>query len=264
MPPPGDEHADASHRGVGGYWNLSKSPLQILVFLLPLVLGYEISLMTVLRRDEINISAHEGLRRAFEVFGIGDDGLLIGLHLPAILLVVVLLVWHMLSRKPWTVSGSGLALMMVEAVLLTVPLIVVSQVISRAGGIHDATGVLTAAPRGVGDLGVISRLAVSVGAGLYEELVFRMLIIAVVHTIVVDVLKQSVPLGACLGIAVSAILFTLYHPGYNETSARAVFLLFAGVYFGVIFILRGFGIVVAAHTLYDVAAVLNLPQTDAL
>ena len=61
---------------------------------------------------------------------------------------------------------------------------------------------------------------------------------------------------------ISAVLFALYHPlktgaGVLEIR-RAAFFLLAGVYFGVLYVVRGFGIAVATHALYDIAVVVLL------
>jgi hypothetical protein len=58
-----------------------------------------------------------------------------------------------------------------------------------------------------------------------------------------------------LMVFVSAGLFALYH--YWDTSEPFVGRIFAfrtaaGVYFGVIFLLRGFGVTAASHAVYDI------------
>ena len=73
------------------------------------------------------------------------------------------------------------------------------------------------------------KLAVSIGAGLYEELVFRMLLIAFIHTVVCNVFKQSNLAGITAGILISAILFALYHDLPNAGSLSAITLFFYSV-----------------------------------
>jgi membrane protease YdiL (CAAX protease family) len=106
------------------------------------------------------------------------------------------------------------------------------------------------------ELSFWSKMAISVGAGLYEELMFRMLLIAVIHTLLVDVGKASEGLGATIAVIISAAAFAWYHksPGVAMTAQQAMFYVLAGLYFGAIYVLRGFGIVVAVHALYDVIA----------
>ena len=55
-------------------------------------------------------------------------------------------------------------------------------------------------------------MSISIGAGLYEELLFRMMLIAVLHTLLVDVGKLASPVGATIAVVISAAAFTAYHP----------------------------------------------------
>ena len=109
----------------------------------------------------------------------------------------------------------------------------------------------------IGDLGLFEKVSVSIGAGLYEELVFRMLIIALIHTIVCYSNKFSDLTGLAVSVIVSAILFSLYHDLPVTGTLPPIALFFygvAGVYLGILYVLRGFGITAAAHTTYDVIA----------
>ena len=101
------------------------------------------------------------------------------------------------------------------------------------------------------------KIAVSIGAGLYEELVFRMLLIAFIHTVMCNVFKLSDLTGITLGVIISAILFALYHDLPNAGSLSALTLFFfsvAGIYLGILYISRGFGIAAATHAAYDLVA----------
>jgi len=225
--------------------------LQILSFLFPLVVVFELSLALVLRRGAFvtSVSAHGGLVRFFEIFNINVTG---GLFVGGIAIVVVMLVWHLLNRDPWIVDVKVLGVMAIESLILTAPLLMISQLVTRA----PLAATSASAAVQVAQLSPLAKVAISVGAGLYEELIFRMLLIAVIHTILVDVGKASQTLGAGIAVAVSAALFSWYHG--PAALQPAVFYFLAGVYFGVIYIARGFGIVVAVHTMYDIVTILAL------
>lgn len=213
---------------------------------------YEVALVSVLRSESVNIDAHRRLREFFESFGLYPAGM----YLPGVVLLVVLLVWHLLAREKWTIDARALGLMAIESALLVLPLFVFSQIIAR---FTVPALMLSDDPTNISRYSVLARLSISVGAGLYEELIFRMLVIAVIHAIVVDVAKQKEVVGATIGILISAILFTVYHP--HLTTTRTAFFFVAGCYFGLIYIWRGFGIVVATHAIYDIITVLTLPDT---
>jgi hypothetical protein len=203
--------------------------------------------------DGLNVStveAHRQLLQAFSTFGIQPTG---GLYLGGIAIVVVLLVWHVLTRQPWRVDVPALGLMILESLVLTLPLLLLSHLISRFA---LATGGASA----FDDLNLASRIAISVGAGLYEELAFRMIMIAVIHTLLVDLCRLPHRLGITIAVVASAIAFMAYHdlsgPHGGYSARRIAFFLLAGLYFGVIFAARGFGIVVGTHALYDVLTVV--------
>lgn len=239
--------------GRADYWELSRRPLQILAFLLPLVIAYELCLALLLRLEAqdqvVTISAHKTILQAFEWFGLAPLG---GCYLGGIVIIVVLLIWHVFNRDPWRINYPALASMAIESLLLVFPLLAIGQVIRMLAPV-SLTALATAGASGFPQgLGLPAELALSVGAGLYEELVFRMLLIAVIHAILVDFGRASHNLGAVIAVLVSAAAFAWYHP-LNGVADLAFYFL-AGLYFGSIYVIRGFGIVVAAHIVYDILA----------
>ena len=292
--------ADGAPRPAG-YFAEAQRPLHILAFLLPLLLAYELGALLYLSGGDgapRTIAAWGMLARFFEMFGA------FGFHLPAALLVTVLVIWHVLQRDPWRVRTPVLAGMAMEACLWTVPLtillIVLQSVVGREGSPPAAAVVVQAGDaEALRSLPWQARLTISAGAGLYEELLFRMIGIAAVHAVLVDVMRLSNRVGGTVAVAVSAGAFALYHiraggpavglwgrvvvwglatggggPGAGA-GAAAPFALYhiraggpavglwwllpyfvAGVYFGVLYLTRGFGLVVGVHFLYDVVALL--------
>jgi hypothetical protein len=97
------------------------------------------------------------------------------------------------------------------------------------------------------------------GGGIYEEFVFHLIGIVLIMAIFVDGLtlpKIPVAIGA---VAVTGVLFALSHmnipPFYGmETFSPEVFTfrIVAGLYLGALFILRGFGIAVGAHVMWNI------------
>jgi membrane protease YdiL (CAAX protease family) len=258
--------AEASHT----YWDRSKQPLEILALVAPLVVVYEIGLVWALRaeRGTITNRAHEGLLRVFDAVGI--DIMLMAL--PAAAVLVVLVTWQFLSRRPWSLDLPTLGLMVIESAAAALPLAVFAQVVARSSAAWESMGAMSlgdaapaalAAAGGPESLGLLGKVSLAIGAGVYEELIFRMALIALLHTLFVDAMRMSERWGIALAIAISAALFAIYHPlGADHGGidwARATFFLGAGAYFGVIYVMRGFGIAVGAHAAYDLLAVVALP-----
>ncbi len=250
--------------GAPSYWHASRKPLQILAFLTPLVIAYELGLAMFLRSREgvLTNKAHETLLLFFDTFGLTAAG---GLYLGGAAILVVLIIWHLLAHDPWRIDPATPALMAAESLGLTIPLLVLAFIIggSTAAAALPATGTATAPD--LAQLSIWAKLSISIGAGLYEELLFRMMLIAVLNTLLVDVGKLASPVGAAIAVVISAAAFTGYHPLKDATGAlswrRIVFYFLAGLYFGVVYVTRGFGIVVGTHAFYDILVVSMLSDT---
>jgi membrane protease YdiL (CAAX protease family) len=234
--------------------------LTILIFLLPLVALYEYGAARYLAGDETRpvetIRAHRLLHEFFDAFGVS------GLYLPGVALVVVLLVWHLLRRDRWRVRPAALGGMLLESIAWTIPLLVLGQMVGRAvqAPLGDVAALALAAPQaGIAALEWPARATIAIGAGLYEELLFRFVAIGGLHFVAVDLLGLKDATGKVVAVVASAAAFALYHdvvladaPGLLQ----AGFFFLAGCYFGLVFVLRGFGVVVGVHTLYDLVVLL--------
>ncbi|MBL8887654.1 MAG: CPBP family intramembrane metalloprotease [Phycisphaerales bacterium] len=243
-----------------GYWRLSMAPLHILVFLLPLIIVYEFGSLWYLQDATgvmRTVSARNLLGRFFDVFGASS------FHLPAITLVVILLLWHFLNRDPWRIRPSVLLGMALESCILMIPLLVLGLIMhtkSQPGGMVAMA--LQQSPVDIRSFSWQERLTLSIGAGLYEELVFRLVMITAVHMVLCDAMRVPRHTSAIIACVVSALAFALYHDVSlaglrNGTNiASAIFLTAAGLYFAGLFLVRGFGIVVATHALYDIVVLV--------
>ncbi|MFG0258286.1 MAG: type II CAAX prenyl endopeptidase Rce1 family protein [Phycisphaerales bacterium JB043] len=246
--------AEKHERGAGasegvaldeGYARESTRPLHVLVFLLPWLVVAEIGSILMSGSDHSQeILAHRLLHDFFQVFGMSS------LHLPAITMVVVLVIQHVLSKHGWRVRPGVLAGMALESLWWVLPLVVLAQVFSSVMGGDQA---LQEGVEAVRELPWFSRAMIALQAGLYEELLFRLILMTALHLILVDIAGLAkVPANIAV-VVVAALAFALYH----READGFVFYLASGVYFGTLFLWRGFGIVVVVHALYDLIALLG-------
>ena len=230
------------------YWQESTRPLQVLVFLLPLVLFYELG--SLIWQDELasmGLAARRLLSTLFELFGV------VGMHLPAIALVTVLVSWQVIERRPWKIRASGLLLMAAESCIWAMPLLVLAAMTGLLGGVG---GEFAEMPAG-------ARATIAVGAGVYEELVFRFVLIAIAHGLLVDICGVRKQLGNVLSVGFSALVFAAYHRsgGGGGVNVEVVIFYFAsGVFLGTLFLGRGLGIAAGAHAVYDLLVMVALPM----
>lgn len=108
--------------------------------------------------------------------------------------------------------------------------------------------------------GIVGRIVMSIGAGVYEETVFRLGLMGALAAVLRGVfgLRRWFALAAAL--AVSSIAFSAMHhlPPYGDPVSLGVFTFraLAGVFFGALFWFRGFAVAVYTHTLYDIYVLL--------
>ncbi len=93
------------------------------------------------------------------------------------------------------------------------------------------------------------------GAGVYEETLFRLILVPLFFA-TLRLLQMPQVLANALAVTGSALLFALAHhagsPGEPFTWFAFIFRWMAGVFFAWVFVLRGFGIAVGTHTMYDI------------
>jgi hypothetical protein len=103
--------------------------------------------------------------------------------------------------------------------------------------------------------GALEGLVLSLGAGFYEELVFRFGLIGGLYFVLKRAFGVDSGWAALVLMVVSAVAFSFFHhvgPG-AEPFTTPVFVMraIAGLLLGALFILRGFGVVCYTHVIYD-------------
>ncbi|MCC5786066.1 MAG: CPBP family intramembrane metalloprotease [Phycisphaerales bacterium] len=243
---------EAPPEGPPGYAEFSKRPLHVLAFLAPLLVLYEFGSLFLMSQGDgvgVQLRAPQVMGRVFESLGVAS------VHLPAIALVVVLLAWHLLKSHPWRIRPGVLLKMAGESLVWTVPLLALSVVL------FSPTALAAREAGSLWDLPWFSRLIISIGAGLYEEMLFRLILITLLHALLVDLLGMKDLSGKALAVVASALAFAAIHEpveGPDAWRLRSYYFL-TGIYFGVLFVQRGLGIAVGAHALYDAIVLLAPP-----
>ena len=109
-------------------------------------------------------------------------------------------------------------------------------------------------------LSLFDKLVLSVGAGVFEEVVFRLVLLGGLHWFGTRALKLRAWVSVLLSFAISSVLFSLaHHVGpMGEPLRLGVFTyrVMAGLFFAALFQFRGFPIAVWTHTLYDIFVML--------
>jgi hypothetical protein len=227
-----------------GYLAATRHPWPCLLFLLPLLLAYESGVVWLggTHPDILRSGADTWMRWGLEVFGLGQ---LYGLP---ILLMLVFVTWSWLRRgdRPPDLAGIWLG-MALESMALALLLWGLSRGLRPVLNLLEVP--LAWAPSSLPDL--IS----FVGAGIYEEVLFRLLLFSALFGLLRLALAPWV-LAFTVAATASALLFAgAHHFGpFGEEFDSYVFLFrsLAGVYFAALYQARGFGVAVGTHACYDV------------
>ena len=107
-----------------------------------------------------------------------------------------------------------------------------------------------------GEFGLIDKLVLSIGAGMYEELVFRLILTGGLFWLARKVLGWTSWIAASFAVVASSLAFSGVHyiGSLADTFELGSFLFrfFAGVILAVIYYVRGFAVAVYTHAIYDI------------
>ena len=232
----------------GDYWNQTRRPLPCLIFLVPLLTLYEVGIIWIggHNPDAIRNGADFGMRWMLEQIGLSLKYLL------PLVIVLVFAFWHCWTREPWRLDGAVLLGMLSESLVLAVALTVLGRLQDIAFQKLESSTIIASlgsAPSRLEDL------VCYLGAGIYEETLFRLLLLPAVYFTLL-----SIGIPSQISMSVALTLSGLAFSGAHYVGPLAepfvwfsfIFRWLAGLFFAGVFVLRGFGIAVGAHAAYDI------------
>lgn len=229
------------------YLSAAAHPWASFVFLLPLLLLYEGGVWYYADTADpvARTGADEWVREGFGRYGLGTAW-----AAPAVVAVVL----GVMAAREWKArpkemlpTAFGMA---IESILFAVLLWALAK---NFGPLLDRLGPPAAAIRF--RTPAAGQLVTYVGAGIYEEVLFRLGLFTGLFFLLRRTDMAKLP-AALIAAAAAALLFAYaHHVGPNAEAlhpARFAFRTLAGLYFTALFVTRGFGITVGAHAGYDI------------
>jgi membrane protease YdiL (CAAX protease family) len=138
--------------------------------------------------------------------------------------------------------------------------LVYSAILGLVGGRFARVFLVQGEPD-AGARGFLATFIINIGAGVYEEMVFRLILVSLFIWIMTKAVGMNRSLGAFFSIVISSVLFSLGHylSFFNESFELSSFLFrfAAGMVFGFLFLIRGFGISVYTHAFYNVLMMIR-------
>jgi membrane protease YdiL (CAAX protease family) len=226
----------------------SARPLVCLAFIAPLLVVYELGGL-LLGPHALRNGADSWLRLTLESIGFGQYFLL------PILTCGLLLGWHHMRQDTWRFDVGTLSVMFLESTLCAFALFGLAHL--HHACLARVPAVITPDPAEGALLVTASRLVAYCGAGIYEELLFRLMLLPAVAGLcqLVGLSRRSSWLTS---IVATSLFFSAAHyhgftvAGYAFDWYSFSFRFAAGLAFSALFVLRGFGIVVGTHAIYDI------------
>ena len=109
---------------------------------------------------------------------------------------------------------------------------------------------------------ITQQVTLAVGAGIYEEFLFRVMLILGLTGIIGFVFLWSEKVRKAAALIIAAGIFSAFHfmGDYGDYFSMELFLLrfFAGIVLGILYIARGFGITAYAHSIYDLIVLIQI------
>lgn len=242
---------------VRSYFQSSRGPWYGFLFALPVLIGYEL-LVYVWPTDWIN-GADAMLQTLLAPFGATNMS-----HVLAIAVPVAGLLCYLLdsSRAQARAAGIGFRpkyflLMFAESFVYALFLAPLVNYLMNAMG-----GGLGLSAGGSGAMDPISKLKAALGAGIFEELVFRVMLLGGLNLLFRRTTRMEPLLSWVLAVIASSLVFSLFHyvGSYADPFELGsfIFRFLAGAVFAILFACRGFGIAVWTHAIYDIIVMLIL------
>jgi hypothetical protein len=244
----------SARRGGSTYFAISRAPRYSVLFALPLLIGYE-ALAAVLAhpgRGEIRNGADVMLREVF-ILVAGPRGSMI--FMAAIILLGLAFVVRDIRQTRDRVRARVFIGMLAESAALAALFgVVVGLTTAKLlGSLHALSFALATGP--LEHTSWSTRLMLSLGAGLYEELFFRVLLVTALAAGARLVFGFEQRASGIVAAIVGAVIFSACHYIGPFGDAFAIqsfsFRLLSGLAFSGLYLTRGFGITAWTHALYD-------------
>lgn len=234
----------------GGYLEQSRGLALSFVLIAPLLLAYEVALLYYPPAQPKG--AGRFLKDVFHAVFHTRAGMALNIIVALFLLLAIFLLARRRRLRlgfivPMVLESAGWAVALVAmAVLICYRLPNVRLAVGAAGST------------------ALSDVVNSLGAGVYEEILFRLLLTSALFLAGLRMFKQRTGYAAAFAAVISAAIFALCHIwAWDEPFKDPriwIYLLFyftSGVFFALLYTFRGLGVAVYTHVIYDIVVFLG-------
>ena len=230
------------------YLRYTRSPLYSFLFTLPLFIIYEIGLLLSTSEDlsYLRNGADALMRTMLSVFGITGLFWIGGIFLVGFLTIYFL---QKYSWDEYEIKSRYFLSMVLESTIWSYLLFIFMS------NMHILL-MVTNGHR------VIQNVTLAIGAGIYEEMLFRVVLIFLFNYIFALVFKWNNYLKLGISIVFASVFFSLFHfiGEFSDYFSFNIFMIrfLAGIALGILYYFRGFGITAWTHSLYDLIVLTRI------
>ena len=109
---------------------------------------------------------------------------------------------------------------------------------------------------------LIQQITLAIGAGIYEEFFFRVLLILILSSLLALIFKWNKSTNNFLGMVIAAGIFSAFHflGDFGDFFSFKIFMIrfLAGLILGLLYFFRGFGITAWSHAIYDIIILIKV------
>lgn len=237
------------NQSIKRYFSTTHSLLYSYLISLPLLLLYEVLIFISQPDSEqiVRISVDIWIKTLFAYFS--QDVLSITLILVALTGIYIL---YRERKKLASLKFSYFMTMLVEASVYAFLLAVLITIT-----VSNLLQMAQVSP--IESLSLLQQMALSLGAGLYEELFFRVILVSALLWLFKHFFSKK-NIAYILAILLAALIFSLVHyvgsMGDPFTLGSFLFRFLFGLALNVIYVWRGFGMAAWTHALYDLMVIV--------
>ena len=230
------------------YLEYTRTPIYSLLFTLPFFLIYEVGIFLT-SNENLNImrnGADALMRQILSTFG------LVGLYWMGAIFFIAIILTFLVQRKFWydiEIFGNYLIIMVFESLFWSVLLY------------FFMSNVYLFLMNPNGEV-LIQQITLAIGAGIYEEFFFRVVLILLISSILALVFNWNKKINNWLSMIIAAGIFSAFHfiGDYADFFSFKIFMVrfLAGIILGTLYFFRGFGITAWSHSIYDLIIITKI------
>lgn len=230
------------------YFFTSRSSFYSFLFTIPLFFVYEISIL-FLSKDDIIVVRNgadflmRNILESFDIYGLYALGFLF------LFGFVLSIIFFTKTGKKKEFKSNFLFFMFIESVLWS---FILYLMLSKF---------MLVLMNPIGKM-ILQQVTLAIGAGIYEEILFRVLLIAGLTRLLGFIFLWKQLARKIVALIISGGIFSAFHfmGEYGDFFSMELFLLrfFAGIILGGLYLFRGFGITAYTHSIYDLIVLIRM------